>query len=84
MDLRASPSTRSILSLAQDILPDRWLAMSEPSARRRRGEGESNGGPDLSQMEPAVGVVRVNGGAEESRMIHSVNGLRPRRVLMTV
>jgi hypothetical protein len=42
------------------------------------------GGPDFPQMEPAVGVVRVNGGAEESCMIHSVNGLRPRRVLTTV
>ena len=39
-----SPSTRSLRSLAQDIRPVEWPAMSEPSARRRRDEGESNGG----------------------------------------
>jgi hypothetical protein len=31
------------LDFAQGILPESGLAMSEPSARRRRDEGESNG-----------------------------------------
>jgi hypothetical protein len=34
-------------SFAQAILPNKWLAMSEPLARRRRAKGESNGAPSM-------------------------------------
>src|SRR4029077_3143175 len=39
-----SPSTRVRLDARSGHSTSRWLAMSEPSVRRRRIEGESNGG----------------------------------------
>ena len=53
------------------------------SGENLRQNGAKVGGPDFHQLEPPVGVVRPSGGADESRMIHSVNDLHPRRPLTT-
>jgi hypothetical protein len=45
-----------------------WPAWSEPSARRRRDEGESNGGPNWCQLEPARWLVAPDRGDPRARI----------------